>query len=57
MRNWMSLTQFGALEGKSYPTVLKWVHTERLAAVRVGGVWRIGLLEYERYKREGLLPK
>jgi excisionase family DNA binding protein len=53
----MSLAQFCAFTGKSYPTVLSWVRTERLAAVRVGGVWRIYLEEFERYKREGLLSR
>lgn len=52
-RGWVSLRQFAALIGVSYPTVLKMRKRDEVIAQRVGGTWRVYTGEVRRFMLEG----
>lgn len=49
----LTVKEIAADQGRTYVTVLKWIHGGKLRGVRKGGSWEVPLEEYERFKKEG----
>lgn len=49
----LTIRQVADLLGLNYVTVMRYIHTNKLRAIKRGGRWRIEREEYERFLREG----
>lgn len=54
--DWISLRNFAAVIEKSYPTALKMAKQGKIAAIRVGGSWRVPKEEAIRFLKYGNHP-
>lgn len=52
-RGWVSLKQLSLLLGVAYPTVIRMRDTHKVATMRIGGIYRVSIEEYNRLQREG----
>lgn len=52
-RNWCTIDQLAKILEREYRTVLRYIKDGKIAAVKVGGTWRIYEDELRRFLTEG----
>lgn len=52
----VSLKRAAVLMGMSYPTLLKYVHEKKVAAIKIGSGWKVTKYEIRRFLEFGNHP-
>lgn len=52
----VSLKRAAVLMGMSYPTLLKYVHEKKVAAIKIGNGWKVTKYEIRRFLEFGNHP-